>query len=117
MNASKTGWFLTGWQRRFRKCKNRMDNVSRIWKRLCRAEQRYQLENEFGIYAKNTADCKNICLLFDANDIARAARRFVRLEQVEKDKEQVEKAKERHEKFMRWCRKHQTFPVHFEELD
>jgi len=48
-NAS-TFW-LTGWQRRWRKCRHNMDDGPRVWGRLLKAESRYQLENKFGIYS------------------------------------------------------------------
>jgi hypothetical protein len=48
--APGSGFWLSGWQRRWIRCRRKMDDAPRVWKRLLTAESRYQLENGFGIY-------------------------------------------------------------------
>ena len=50
---------------------------------------------------KEGYESKQLHITASFNDVARAARRFVKLEN-------IHKTKERHEKFLRWCRKNPT---------
>jgi len=59
--------------------------------------------------------CPSWCLFLDYKFIARAARRFVRLEN-------RQKAQEKHQKFLRWCKSSKNpnrnvkLPEHFGEI-
>jgi hypothetical protein len=44
------GWWLTGWQRLWRKSPDDEAHELRIWRKLQAAEHRYQLENKMGRY-------------------------------------------------------------------
>jgi hypothetical protein len=49
--AGSAGWWLTGWQRLWRKSPNDEHHEIRIYRKLQAAEDRYQRENKMGRYS------------------------------------------------------------------